>query len=385
MELVNDGQNGSGNAKRSRDENEDAISSSSSVASLSSPVNRNTKNRRTQQVICTGTAPGILTTASGTFMMTQDRDNVFRLFDAVSQEVLWMCDSHKELELKAYCPVSNKIVAYMSVPKTERAKACQLAVWDLNTGKVLLLPAAADRRHQALLCINRVGTRIIVTEQLNPAMMDLEARSELLRFQLSSGCVVVACCFTRDGSKVAVVSSLPSVTNFAFDVWEGAPTLGLPIFSRNVKSPELIRLPTSSFNSQMIAVVAGGKIVVMDLSADSHLLLPMTAVFWYSICFGCDDNCIVALRSGGGTEALGVYRISDSVTLFRVPLKFNGADIGRKLFATSSKIYLAVGEGGTHSIVCVFDYATGAKLQQSSVYKYPRAQLYVPEPEMILM
>jgi hypothetical protein len=123
MELVNDGQNGSGNAKRSRDENEDAISSSSSVASLSSPVNRNTKNRRTQQVICTGTAPGILTTASGTFMMTQDRDNVFRLFDAVSQEVLWMCDSRNELELIEYRPDSTRIVAYLWVREPETVRA----------------------------------------------------------------------------------------------------------------------------------------------------------------------------------------------------------------------------------------------------------------------
>jgi hypothetical protein len=385
MELVNDGQNGSGNAKRSRDENEDAISSSSSVASLSSPVNRNTKNRRTQQVICTGTAPGILTTASGTFMMTQDRDNVFRLFDAVSQEVLWMCDSRKELELIEYSPVSNRIVAYMMGREPESGKAYfRLAVWDLNTGNVLFVPKGT--RHQTVRCINHVGTRIIVSEGFETlAMLDLDTGSELLRFRLTSVCAIIGCCFTHDDSKVAIVRHIQSVTDFAIDVWEVAPRLGFQIFSRNVKSPALIGPPTSSCSNEMFAVATDREIFVGDLISAKYALLSVTADFWYSICFGCDDSCIVALSLEGGSRGLGVYRIADSVTLFRVSLQFCRADAGRILFATSSKIYLTVLEGDNRSIVYVFDYATGAKLQQSGVYKYPRTQLYVAEPEMILM
>jgi hypothetical protein len=197
--------------KRLRDQREDVISSLP-------PDDRNTKNRRTQQVICTGTAPGILSSVSGAFMITQDNENVFRLFHALSQEVLWVCDSRKELELIEYCPVSNRIVAYVTVPETKTAKACQLAVWDLSTGKVLLLPGAEGPRQQVVLCINRAGTRIIVSEYSNAAMLDIETGSELLQFQFSSGCSVMACCFTHDDSKVAIVSHIPSVKNCAIDI-----------------------------------------------------------------------------------------------------------------------------------------------------------------------
>jgi hypothetical protein len=380
MELTtNDWITGSEKGKRLRDQSEDVISSSS-------PVDRNSRSRRTQQVICTGTAPGILSSASGAFMMTQDKNKVFRLFDALSQEVLWMCDSRKELEMIEYCPVSDRIVACVSVPEPETTKACQQAIWDLNTGKVLLLPEAADRRHQAVLCINRAGTRIIVAQGYpNPVMLDTETGSELLRFQLNSGSSVMACCFTHDNSKVAIVSHTLSVKNYAVDIWEVAPWLGLLMFSRNVISPGPIWQVTSSFNSQMIAFVAGGKIVVMELSMGSHLLLSVTAEVWYGICFGCDDSCIVAVGLDGGSKSLGVYRIADSVALFRVPLQFSTDIIWGELFAISSKIYLAVRDTGMRSTVSVLDYATGATLQQSIVYKYPVAQLYVPEPEMILM
>jgi outer membrane protein assembly factor BamB len=157
------------------------------------------------------------------------------------------------------------------------------------------------------------------------------------------------------------------------------------MFSRNVKSLGLVRQVTSSFNSQMIAVVAGGKIVIVDLSAVSHSLLSVTAAFWNSTCFGCEDSCIVALSWDDGSQAVGAYRIADSVTLFRVPLRFDEIDSGGLLFATASKIYLTVQDGDLRNIVYVFDYATGVQLQQSIVYDYPVAQLYVQEPEMILM
>jgi hypothetical protein len=364
-------------AGRFRDQSEDVISSSS-------PVDRNAKNRRTQQVICTGAAPGILSSASGAFMMTQDKDNVFRLFDALSQEVLWMCDSRKELVLKAYSPMSNKIVALVTVGGPETAKGYQLALWDLSMGNVLLLTKVT----QILIvhCFNHGGTRIIVSKGSEHFMMlDMDSGSELFRFQLNLIYAQIACCFTHDDSKVAIVSHPLSGTNFAVDIWEVAPRLGLQMFSRNVKSPGLIRKVTSSFNSQMIAIAAGGNIVIMDLSSANHSLLSETSEPWYRICFGCDDSCIVALSLDGGSKSLGVYRIADSVALFRIPLRFCIAVFGGTLFASASKIYLTVLDGDLRSIVYVFDYTTGAKLQQSSVYDYPIAQLFVREPVMILM
>jgi WD40 repeat protein len=378
MELTtNDWITGSEKGKRLRDQSEDVISSSS-------PVDRNSRSRRTQQVICTGTAPGILSSASGAFMMTQDGDNVFRLFDALSQDVLWMCDSRKELELIEYCPVSNRIVAYVTVPKPQLTEGCQLAVWDLNTGNVLFVPKAT--RQQIVRCINHGGTRSIVSEGYEQlTMLDIEAGSELVRFQLSSGRAIVGCCFTHDDNKVALVRHTLRVTDFTIDIWEVAPRLGLQIFSQNVKSPALIRPPTSSCNNKMFAVATDREIFVVDLSAGSHLLLSVTAEFWYSICFGCDDSCIVALGLDGGSRSLGVYRIADSVTLFRISLRFRTTVFGGIIFATASKIYLTVLDGDLRSIVYVFDYTTGAKLQQSSVYDYPIAQLFVREPVMILM
>jgi hypothetical protein len=379
MELTtNDSISGSEKAKRFRDQSEDVISSSS-------PVDRNIKNRRTQHVICTGTAPGILSAASGAFMMTQDKDNVIRLFDALSQEVLWMCDSRKELELIEYCPVSNKILARVTVLEPETAKAYQLAVWDLNTGNMLLLPKATQRL--IAHCINHAGTRIIVSSEgcEHCTMLDMVSGSEMFRFQLNSMYAHDACCFTHDDSKVAIVSHTRSGTNFAIDIWEVALRLGLQMFSRNVKSLGLVKQVISSFNSQMIAVVDGGKVVIVDLSAGSHSLLSGTVEYWYRICFACDDSCIVALSMYDGSQSVGVYRIVDSVTLFHIPLRLHITDIGVILFATSSKIYLTVREGGARSIVYAFDYATGAMLQQSSFYEYPLAQLYVPEPKMILM
>jgi hypothetical protein len=234
-------------------------------------------------------------------------------------------------------------------------------------------------------CINRAGTRIIVSEGFETVTMwDTETGSELLRFQLNSGCSVMACCFTHDDCKVAIVSHTLSEKNCAIDVWEVAPRLGFLMFSRNVKSRGLVRQVTSSFSSQMIAVVAGGKVVIVDLSVGSHLLVSVTAEYWNSICFGCDDSCIVALSLEDGSQVVGVYRIADSVTLYRVPLQLL-ADVGSILVAASSKLYLNILDVHMRSIVYVFDYATGATLQQSIVYKYPVAKLYVAEPEMILM
>jgi hypothetical protein len=371
-------------AKRTRDESENFISSSSSAASLSSPAGSNSKNRRTQQAICTSTAPGILSSASGAFMMTQDRDNVFRLFDALSQEVLWMCGSRKELELIEYCPVSNKIVARATVFEPETAKTCQLAVWDLNTGNMLLLPKATQRL--IVRCINHAGTRITVSEGSEYyRIWDMDSGSELFRFQLNAMYSSMACCFARDDSKVAIVGHTLGGTNIVIDIWEVAPRLGHQMFSTNVKSSGLICQVTSSCNNKVFAMATYHDIFVVDLSSANVSKLLVTAEFWYGICFGCDDSCIVTLSLDDGSQALGVYRIADSVTLFRVPVQFYRANFGRILVAVSSKIYLIVREGGPRRTVCVFDYATGAKLQQSSVFKYPLAQLYVPEPEMILM
>jgi WD40 repeat protein len=314
MELTtNDRISGSEKAKRFRDQSEDVISSSSPVASYS-------MNRRTQQVICTGTAPGILTSASGAFMMTQDKDNVFRLFDALSQEVLWMCDSRKELELIEYCPVSNKILARVTVLEPETAKAYQLAVWDLNTGNMLLLPKATQRL--IVRCINHAGTRIIVSEGSEYyRIWDMDSGSELFRFQLNAMYSSMACCFARDDSKVAIVGHTLGGTNIVIDIWEVAPRLGHQMFSTNVKSSSLICQVTSSCNNKVFAMATYHDIFVVDLSSANVSKLLVTAEFWYGICFGCDDCCIVAL-SFCGSQALGVYRIADSVTLFRVPVQF---------------------------------------------------------------
>jgi hypothetical protein len=381
MELTTyDSTGGSEKGKRLRDQSEDVIA-------LSSPVDSNIKNRRTQQVIGTSTAPGMLSSASGAFMMTQDKDKVFRLVDALSQEVLWMCDSRKELELIEYYLVSDRIVACVCVPEPETAKAYQLAVWDLNTGNVLFVPTAT--RQQMVQCINHAGTRIIVSEEFESlTMLDMEAGTELLRFQLSSECTVIACCFTHDDSKVAIVSRTLCLTEFAIDVWEVAPTVGLLMFSTKGKSPALISQVISSFNSQILAVLVVRGISLVDSSTGNHSLLSVTAESWYSICFGCDDSCNVALSFDDCSISLGVYRIADCITLFRVPVQFRvpcRADIGRILFATSSKIYLTVLERHRRSMLYVFDFATGAKLQQSGAYEYPVARLYVPEPQMILM
>jgi WD40 repeat protein len=229
MELPTyDSTGGSEKGKRLRDQSEDVIA-------LSSPVDSNIKNRRTQQDICTGTAPGILSSASGAFMMTQDRDNVFRLFDALSQEVLWMCGSRKELELIEYCPVSNKIVARATVFEPETAKTCQLAVWDLNTGNMLLLPKATQRL--IVRCINHAGTRITVSEGSEYCRIwDMDSGSELFRFQLNAMYSSMACCFARDDSKVAIVGHTSGGTVIVIDVWEVAPRLGHQMFSTNVKS-----------------------------------------------------------------------------------------------------------------------------------------------------
>jgi hypothetical protein len=141
---------------------------------------------------------------------------------------------------------------------------------------------------------------------------------------------------------------------------------------------------TSSSNNTLFAMATDREIFVVDSSLGTHSLLSVTAEFWYGICFGCDDSCIIALCVDGGSKDVGVYRIADSVTMFRASLQFLTVGSGRILFAAASKIYLTVLEGHKRNIVYVFDYATGAR-QQSNVYVYPVAQLYVPDPVMLLM
>jgi hypothetical protein len=366
-------------AGRFRDQSEDVISSSS-------PVDRNAKNRRTQQVICTGAAPGILSAASGAFMMTQDKAKVFRLFDALSQEVLWMCDSRKALKLIEYCHMSNKIVAFVSVCRKPKIKGYQLAVWDLNRGNVLLLPKV--RQLLTVQCINQAGTRMIVSEGWKHCtMFDMDIGSKLFRFQLNSMYAHDACCFTHDDSKVAVACIMLNTEHFALGVWEVAPTSNLlNTLSVDLKSPLGDPRIASSFNSQMLAVAFVSEIIIVDLSSGGHSVLPVATKAWCSICFGCDDSCVVTLCRGGCCGALvAVYRIADGGTVFHVPLRTYRAEFGCLLCSNASKIFLAVGDDDFATVAYVFDYATGTLLQQSSGYDHYVARMYVPEPVMILM
>jgi hypothetical protein len=382
MEPISYKDSDSGIVKAERSSNESDVPISSSV-SLTSSTTTSSNPRRTQQVFRTGTAPGVLTSASGTFMITQDTDKVFRLFDALSREVLWVCDSRKELYLNAYCHMSNKIVAHVTVTEHGAPTAYELAVWDLNTGKILLLLEAGDRR-QRVHCIDRTGTRIIVSQGYNDAaMLDMETGSKLFQLHLNPWWLWTAFHFTRDDSRVAIASRLPN-SDLVLAVWEAPAIIFLHTVTEDLIVPTHVKQVTSSVNNEMFAIATSRDIVMVDMITDISSVLSVPTNCWYSLCFGCDDTCIVAVGWDVITTHLGVFRIVDSAIRFWVPLPFAVMTEG-SLCATASKIYLTGTEDGSRNIAYVFDYATGATLQQSSAYDYPIARMYVPEPLMILM
>jgi hypothetical protein len=113
-------------------------------------------------------------------------------------------------------------------------------------------------------------------------MRDTYTGSELRRYHSNSGCAAVACCFTHDDSKVAIVSMSLSAKSFAIDVWEVALTLSLsPVFSTCSKLSAVVTQVTSSFDEQMLDVAAGCKIVIVDLRLGSHSLLSVTTKVRY--------------------------------------------------------------------------------------------------------
>jgi WD40 repeat protein len=379
MEIVNDKV-----TKRSRDESADA----NSDTQITAKSNHRSKRRPqvAKRVFSSRTAPSGLVPSSGAFMMTQDREGRYRLYDAITQEVLWVCHSRKEVKLRKYCPTSNKIVGKTRDLKGENVLAEQLVVWHLNTGRLMHL-ADWSRRGLIWTCVNNAGSRLITKDNKSAmTMWDLDTGSELDKFQLGSFGTPTICCFTTDDSKVIVIVRSPATEN-TYAVVDVVELKSARTVSKDLELSATARQVVSSFNSQMFAVVTCKEIVVVDLNKENISCRLIAEQEWLCVCFGYDDVCIVALGQHHDGTYIDVYRIADDVAVFRIPWNFKFPYAWAMQCYPSPYIFLATMDADGHTVY-VFDYTTGAKLQQSDVYHHRTVhtvRMLVPQPTTILL
>jgi WD40 repeat protein len=372
MESVNDNV-----TKVSRDESGDA----SPNTQITRKSNHRSKRRTPQakRVFSSRTAPSGLVPPSGAFMMTQDREGRYRLYDAISEEVLWVCKSYREVGLLEYCPTSNKIVGKTRDLQGENVRADQLVVCNLNTGSLMHL-ADWSRRGWIETCVNTVGSRLI-TEDSRYAitMWDLDTGSELEEFQLSSLGTPITYRFTTDDSKAIVTVRSPANEN-TYAVIDVVARTVLKYLDMSATISEVV----SSFNSQMLAVVTSKEIVVVDLNKENISCRMVAEQQWLCVCFGYDDVCIVALGRHHDGAYIDVYRIADGVAVFRIPWNFKFPYAWAMQCSPSPCIFVTTMDADGHTVY-VFDYTTGAKLQQSDVYHHCTVRMFVPQPTTILL
>jgi WD40 repeat protein len=364
--------------KRSRDE-----SGGANVATEGAPKSERSTKRRTpllERVHSSRTAPWGLVPTSGAFMMTQDDDGRYRLYDAISQEILWKCRSRKEVKFLNYSPASNKIVGETRDFQGKKFDADQVVVWNLNTGSLMLLSDWST--HGTLLTyFNTEGTNLITMDCFCVALWDLHTGNELTQIELGSYGSPIECCFTTDDSNViiAAASSENECLLAVFDI--DGPTSARSL-SPDLKLSEEIRQIVSSFNSRMLAVVSVDEIVVVDLNTEAILL--SWSVTLSSVCFGYDDMCVIALGLRGTAGHIVACRIADGTAVFRIPWDLKSAYACRMQCSPSSNIFLKSWDANGHT-VDVLDYKTGAILQRSYVYNHLIVDMYVARPTMILL
>jgi WD40 repeat protein len=335
------------------------------------------------------TAPRDLIPSCGAFVMTQDDEYRFRLYDANSQEVLWVCHSRKEFALMGYCPMSKKIVGMIRSNRDGMDVFRDLAVWNLNTGNIILLSDESVHGLHISFSVSRAGTRLLAILSTTIMMWDLDSGRELIRcYARYTFGEPDACCFTTDDTKAIVVcKSLDEDNNkkcrlVVFDVGEPQSARSL---SEDLKLPAKVGQIVSSFSSQMLAVASHTEIVLVDLRTETSVSLGATARSWYSICFGYDDMCIVALGFHDDGAHLSAYRINDGSTVFRVPMDFKSAYYSAVLKCSpSTHIFVSVRDADGRTTVRMLD-GEGAVLQQSDVYNYIVADLYLSDPVAILL
>jgi WD40 repeat protein len=367
--------------KRSRDESADA----SPDTQITAKSNHRSKRRThvAKRVFSSRTAPSGLVPSSGAFMMTQDMEGTYRLYDAISQEVLWMCHSRKEVELLKYCPASNKIVGKTRDLKGENVRADQLVVWNLNTGRLMHL-ADWSRRILIWIDVNNAGSRLITQDsKCAMTMWDLDNGSQLDEFQLNSFGIPVACCFTTDDNKVIIIARSPGNEN-TYVVIDVVDPKSAGTVSKYLEVSATVPEVVSSFNSQMLAVVTSSEIAVVDLNRENVIRQMVAELKWLCACFGYDDMCIVALGVSLDGGHIGVYRITDGVAVVRIPWNFKLPYAWTMQCSPSSCIFLTTMNADGH-IVYVFDYTTGATLHRSDIYHHDTACMCVSQPITILL
>jgi hypothetical protein len=311
------------------------------------------------------TAPA-RTCTSDVFVVTADALHYVSLWDAMNTELLWT-SPYGDVVKTVFSPASNRMAICIG---GDGDTVWDTIVHDMNTGTALQLPKHGPSWQGLSICMNNMGTRLLVGGASIHRMWDIDSGTEV--FMINN--IGSDTCFSGDDTRI--ISAHTGYDETSINIWNAeSAAQGFTFPAVDTQLGKVV----SSLRGQMGAAATYHQFFVWDLTTGQALLHKYESAI-HGLLFVRDDTWIIGFNIL--KHCCKCWDIATGSVVYDIRFDYVGraSNFG---YLPHKATFCVV--GNRDSQVAEYDVETGREVGRSTVYGGTIYGCYTYRPQAILL